>query len=120
MAKRKTNTETDVQAEDKVTEPVVADDTDTPVKPVDEPVVAPVEKVEPTKAESVVEKKAEKRADNVIKVFNNASRNLYEPATATLLKSGEITDIFITVEKQRIINNINQLNYLHGNCLVIQ
>lgn len=56
---------------------------------------------------------------NTITVINNASRDFLEPATRTLLKSGEMTDIPLMVSKERIIANLNQLNYLHGNCLVI-
>ncbi|WP_019520459.1 hypothetical protein [Faucicola boevrei] len=56
---------------------------------------------------------------NTITVINNASRDFLEPATRTLLKSGEMTEIVLTVSKERIIGNLNQLNYLHGNCLVI-
>lgn len=56
---------------------------------------------------------------NTITVINNASRDFLEPATRTLLKSGEMTEIVLTLSKERIIGNLNQLNYLHGNCLVI-
>lgn len=56
---------------------------------------------------------------NTIQVINHASRDLLEPATRTLLKSGEMTEIVLTISKERIIANLNQLNYLHGNCLVI-
>lgn len=57
---------------------------------------------------------------DMISVTNNASYNLFEPATHTLLKAKTIAYISLKkVSKERVLKNINQLNYLHGNCLVI-
>ena len=60
-----------------------------------------------------------KKAD--IQVKNTGSFNVLEPASLTLLKAGEITDIFTTpkANKQKILANIKQINTLRGDNLKI-
>lgn len=62
------------------------------------------------------------KVDNVIFVKNNHSADLLETASMTRLVSGKVSAIHLNgyATRQRVLNNIRQLNYLHRNKLVIQ
>lgn len=108
------NSDTDDVTENHADDEIQTDNT--PVEAIKEPASLATEESE---INSVINDVTTIEPKNTITVINNASRDFLEPATRTLLKSGEMTDILLTVSKERIIANLNQLNYLHGNCLVI-
>lgn len=107
-------TDTDDVTENHADDEIQTDNT--PVEAIKEPASLATEESE---INSAINDVTTIEPKNTITVINNASRDFLEPATRTLLKSGEMTDIPLMVSKERIIANLNQLNYLHGNCLVI-
>lgn len=56
-----------------------------------------------------------------IRIKNTGAFNVLEPASLTLLKAGEITDVFATpkASKHKILANIKQINALRGDNLKI-
>lgn len=105
-----------------IVETDVIDETQTDNTPIDmfaEPASIESEEIEGDASINVNDIAHIQQPKNTLQVINNASRDFYEPATRTLLKGGEITYIPLKVSKERIVKNLNQLNYLHGNCLVI-
>ncbi|OPH33617.1 hypothetical protein [Moraxella atlantae] len=87
------------------------------VKPEAKPTpVMPVTPVTPKPAKPLP------KVDNVIFVKNNHSADLLETASMTRLVSGKVSAIHLNgyATRQRVLNNIRQLNYLHRNKLVIQ
>lgn len=106
--------------QDDVVETDVIDETQTDNTPIDmfvEPASIEIEEIEDDAAMN--DAAPIQQPKNTIAVINNATRDFLEPATRTLLKSGEITYIPLKVSKERIVKNLKQLNYFHGNCLVI-
>lgn len=61
-------------------------------------------------------------SDDTVKVTNGWHDNLLEPATGTILPPGETTEIKATkkANRERILRNLEQINFIHGNKLTIE
>ena len=61
-------------------------------------------------------------SDDTVKVTNGWHDNLLEPATGTILPHGETTEIKVTkkANRERILRNLEQINFIHGKKLTIE
>lgn len=68
------------------------------------------------------DKPAATSSDDTVKVTNGWHDNLLEPATGTILPPGETTEIKVTkkANRERILKNLEQINFIHGNKLTIE
>ena len=68
------------------------------------------------------DKPAATSSDDTVKVTNGWHDNLLEPATGTILPHGETTEIKATkkANRERILRNLEQINFIHGNKLTIE
>ena len=68
------------------------------------------------------DKPAATNSDDTVKVTNGWHDNLLEPATGTILPPGETTEIKATkkANRERILRNLEQINFIHGNKLTIK
>lgn len=68
------------------------------------------------------DKPAATSSDDTVKVTNGWHDNLLEPATGTILPPGETTEIKVTkkANRERILRNLEQINFIHGKKLTIE
>ena len=68
------------------------------------------------------DKPAATGSDDTVKVTNGWHDNLLEPATGTILPPGKTTEIKATkkANRERILRNLKQINFIHGNKLTIK